>query len=361
MNKFAKLLSESVRKHNITYRKAAKWAGVSPDLLSRIVLGNRLPSPKSALKISKALGIDHEEALTALNYDKVPRGAKKYFVPPKAKYRELREFLKVRSEKSGSTHRKIFSEIDQFSYGSMEILLLSRVLYGMERYYAELSEEQIKKTESDRNRKYLSKILKNITLEIDDEKRLLDILSPLMKWEAVPPEYSVKLTLSRPQGQKLTISTGKTTYDASVITFTNSEPVEVPLMEDRIAAGFPLPISGNWNETRFFTSSFIRKFQNPILIEVGKDQDSMIPKIFPGDLLLIDRRPIAKPKRRKIYAVNLDDGGSIKYCHVDAGKLHITCENKYAEFTPIKMELSEQVINEIIVGEIVWIGRELNR
>jgi hypothetical protein len=45
---------------------------------------------------------------------------------------------------------------------------------------------------------------------------------------------------------------------------------------------------------------------------------------------------------------------------VDAGKLYITCENKYAEFTPIKMELSEQVINEIIVGEVVWIGRELN-
>jgi phage repressor protein C with HTH and peptisase S24 domain len=94
-------------------------------------------------------------------------------------------------------------------------------------------------------------------------------------------------------------------------------------------------------------------------VEVGKDQDSMVPIIFPGDLLLVDRKPIEKPRKGHIYAVNLDEGGSVKYCHIEDNKLYITCENKFSTFKTVALELKGKIINQIIVGEVVWVGREL--
>ncbi|MBN2136089.1 MAG: helix-turn-helix domain-containing protein [Acidobacteria bacterium] len=358
MNKFAILLSDAVKRQKITYKKAAEWSDVSPDLISRIVLGNRLPSPKNAIKIAKALGIDQEEALMALNYDKVPKNAKKYFSPPKPKYPILRKFLQDKYSGDRRIGKRIFSEIIQFSFGSMEMLIVSRILSGTIEYYESTAKQM---SEAKKNIDFLHKILASPSLDLEDDNYLLEILSPLMKWESLLPAFTLNLVFSSAAGSLVEVSTGETRFEKTIVTTTNSEPIEVPLMEDKIAAGSPLPISGNWNETRFFTASFLRKFSDPILIEVGKDQDSMIPVIFPGDLLLIDRKPFEKTRRNGIYAVNLDEGGSVKYCNLDKGILKITCENRFASFESIEISVAEKSLSEIIVGEVVWIGREMNR
>lgn len=44
----------------------------------------------------------------------------------------------------------------------------------------------------------------------------------------------------------------------------------VPLLEDTIAAGNPVPISGQSSESRFFIQSWLKKFHQPLLITVGK-------------------------------------------------------------------------------------------
>ncbi len=359
MNKFAQLLAEAVDRNNLTYKRASEWSGVSADLISRIILGNRLPSPGNAMKIAKALGINEQEALNALSYDKVPSGAKKYFEPPEAKYPLLRQAVLERCNRKDKIIKKIIAEIQNSAWGGMESLIVSRILTGAQSFYEDSAERGQRTEEYTASARYIEKQLKNITLEIKDEKKIVNLLEPLLSWEASVPDYSLQMIFRKQQGQRLEISSGGTRYETSVITFTNSEPVEVPLMEDKIAAGSPLPISGQWNETRFFTSSFISKYTNPILIEVGKEQDSMIPRIFPGDLLLIDRKPVTKPRKDGIYAVNLEEGGSIKYCYINKGYLHITCENKFCDFKPVKLELNEKIISEIIVGEVVWIGREL--
>jgi transcriptional regulator with XRE-family HTH domain len=359
MNRFARLLYEAVKKQNITYRKAAAHAGVSPDLLSRIILGNRLPSPKSGVKLAKALGINEQEALMAINYDKVPSQAKKYFTPPKPILPRLREMLEKTYQGDASLGKKLFSEISEFQFGSLEMLIITRMLTAAQVFTESLINQKVSTQQNKERLKTLKTLLKKKTGRIEDESVFIEALSRLSRWEILGPDYSLQVWFSHPDGSCPSIVTGETRMEKPLFSFTGSEPIEVPLLEDKIAAGIPLPISGNWSETRFFTASFLKKFIDPILIEVGKDQDSMIPIIFPGDLLLIDRKAIEKPKPGHIYAVNLDEGGSVKYCMIQGNKLLITCENKFSEFKLVKIELKGRLLEQLIVGEVVWVGREL--
>jgi transcriptional regulator with XRE-family HTH domain len=359
MNRFARLLYEAVKKQNITYRKAASHAGVSPDLLSRIILGNRLPSPKSGVKLAKALGINEQEALMAINYDKVPSQAKKYFTPPKPIHPRLREMLEKTYQGDASLGKKLFAEISEFQFGSLEMLIITRMLTAAQVFWESLVNQKISTQQSKERLKTLKTLLKKTIVQIEDESVLIEALSRLSRWEILGPDYSLQVWFSHPDGSCPSIVTGETRMERPLFSFTGSEPIEVPLLEDKIAAGIPLPISGNWSETRFFTASFLKKFIDPILIEVGKDQDSMIPIIFPGDLLLIDRKAIENPKPGHIYAVNLDDGGSVKYCLIQGNKLLITCENKFSEFKPAAIDLKGRRLEQLIVGEVVWVGREL--
>jgi transcriptional regulator with XRE-family HTH domain len=359
MNKFARLLYEAVKKQHITYRKAASTAGVSPDLLSRIILGNRLPSPKNAVKLAKALGINEQEALMAVNYDKVPFQAKKYFTLPKPRYPMLRELLANSYHGEKAAGKKLFEEISGFQFGSLETLILTRMLIASQSFHETLIEQKTNLQLNRENLKTLKNLLKQTSLSMEDETEVLGTLSRLVKWQSLGPDYSLQVWFAHPDGSCPSFVTGETRMEKPLFSFTNSEPVEVPLLEDKIAAGVPLPISGNWTETRFFTYSFLRKFTDPILIEVGKDQDSMIPIIFPGDLLLLDRKPVEKPKHGHIYAVNLEDGGSVKYCEIQDNKLHITCENRFSGFKSVILNLKDKLLDRIIVGEVVWVGREL--
>lgn len=359
MNRFARLLHEAVKKNNITYRKAAGIAGVSPDMLSRIVLGNRLPSPKNAVKLAKALGIDEQEALMAVNYDKVPLPTKKYFTLPKPKYPLLRQLLINTYSGEKGSGRKVMEEISRFQCGSLEMLLITRMLIASQSFYETLVQQKKEIQTSRENLKRIETLLRRPSLEIGDEEAILKILARLTKWQSLGPDYSLQIWFAHPDGGCPSFVTGETRLEKPLFSFTNSEPVEVPLLEDKIAAGVPLPISGNWAETRFFTHSFLKKFTDPVLIEVGKDQDSMIPIIFPGDLLLLDRKPVEKPKHGHIYAVNLEDGGSVKYCEIRDSRLYISCENKFSGFKTVILEIENQLLTCIIVGEVVWVGREL--
>jgi hypothetical protein len=250
-------------------------------------------------------------------------------------------------------------EIDSLSFGSLESLLLARILLATQSMYEDQKEKGEPKGITDKQLAKLKKIFKSSEFVIESEESIMKILKELISWRIISPDYSVNVTFSSTDGE-ISVISGETRMEKPLVTFTASKPVEVPLMEDKIAAGSPLPISGHWEETRFFTESYLRRFTEPILIEVGKDQDSMIPKIFPGDLLLIDRKPVERPKKGIIYAVNLEEGGSVKYCQIKENKLYITCENKFSDFHQVELEMTNRTLNEVIVGEVVWVGRELS-
>ena len=132
----------------------------------------------------------------------------------------------------------------------------------------------------------------------------------------------------------------------------------VPLLEDSIAAGAPVPISGRSEENRYFLKSWLRRFRSPVLIKVGRHQESMSPTILPGDLLLLDRRPVLHPKKNAIYALNAEEGGTIKRCSLSGGKLRLTPDNP--DYSDKVIFIEDVDIRKIIVGRVVWIARELD-
>jgi hypothetical protein len=88
----------------------------------------------------------------------------------------------------------------------------------------------------------------------------------------------------------------------------------------------------------------------------------MLPTIQPNDLLLLDLSPERRrhPKMTRIYAVSLEEGGTVKRCEVVGRELVVMPENMQQRgFSPRTIPLTDRDLLEIIRGEVVWIGREL--
>jgi transcriptional regulator with XRE-family HTH domain len=137
---------------------------------------------------------------------------------------------------------------------------------------------------------------------------------------------------------------------------------EVRILKGHIAAGQPFPLETVWSGSRVFTTEFLNRYHDPILVKVGKNETSMLPTIQPNDLLLLDQSPDRRrrPKMTHIYAVSLEEGGTVKRCEVVGRELVVMPENMQQRgFSPRTIPLADRDILDIIRGEVVWIGREL--
>src|ERR1022692_1955996 len=137
---------------------------------------------------------------------------------------------------------------------------------------------------------------------------------------------------------------------------------EVHILKGHIAAGQPFPLEVIWSGSRVFTTEFLNRYQDPILVKVGKNETSMLPTIQPNDLLLLDQSPDRRrqPKMTRIYAVSLEEGGTVKRCEVVGRELVVMPENMQQRgFSPRTIPLADRDILDIIRGEVVWIGRDL--
>jgi hypothetical protein len=137
---------------------------------------------------------------------------------------------------------------------------------------------------------------------------------------------------------------------------------EVRILKGQIAAGQPFPLEVNWAGTRVFTAEFLSRYKDPLLVKVGKTETSMLPTIQPSDLLLLDQsiERRSTPKMTRIYAVSLEEGGTVKRCEIVGKELVVMPENMQQHgFSPRTIPLADRDILEIIRGEVVWIGREL--
>ena len=137
---------------------------------------------------------------------------------------------------------------------------------------------------------------------------------------------------------------------------------EVPMLKGRIAAGQPFPIEARFSGTRAFTAEFLRNFTRPVLVKVGAGEVSMLPTIQPNDLLLLDQDEEKRrhPTFSRIYALSIDEGGTIKHCEVVEGDLVIVPENMQQRgFAPRTIPLSDRNMLDLVRGVVVWIGREL--
>jgi len=112
-----------------------------------------------------------------------------------------------------------------------------------------------------------------------------------------------------------------------------------------------------------FEISFISKFKDPALTRAKGD--SMLPTIADGDLLLCDRDSYKRqhPDPKRIYLVNHPDSideVSIKVKKLSLSGKILTLIPLNPAYPPIALDVDGKSIMDVVLGEIVWIGRELD-
>ena len=145
--------------------------------------------------------------------------------------------------------------------------------------------------------------------------------------------------------------------------------VALPLLANPIAAGQPLAIAPDpeRDRTLSFRETVVRKFTRPICLRIGPREESMLPTLEPGDVVVIDQDPNRRrsPKAGHIYAVNFgplsgDDGGAAKRIELSGGMLVVTSDNMNKQEYPTQVfNVTDVNLLDALVGEVVWTGRYL--
>ena len=144
--------------------------------------------------------------------------------------------------------------------------------------------------------------------------------------------------------------------------------VALPLLATPIAAGAPILVERDpeHDGTLAFREKTVRKFTDPICLRVGRREESMRPLIHPRDVVVIDRDPKRRlpPVNGRVYAVNFgpltgEEGGALKRIDLVDHTLIVASDNVDKERYPTQAFMlgREHNLLDILVGEVVWLGR----
>lgn len=139
----------------------------------------------------------------------------------------------------------------------------------------------------------------------------------------------------------------------------------VPLMKGKIAAGSPLAIDDHESAGALaFSATFLRRWKLPVCVRVGPREESMLPVIAPGDVVLLERAGESRPPDPTgIYAVRVDDGSTLKRVQLveQDGRawLALMSENSDKRKYGVRMvPVSDgDRWQEYLVGRVVWHGQ----
>lgn len=142
--------------------------------------------------------------------------------------------------------------------------------------------------------------------------------------------------------------------------------VVVPLLADRIAAGRPLVVREEDIASHVaFPPALIEQLgvTKPYCVRVGRNERSMFPTIPPDAVVLLDCADAKRenPKNGRIYAVNVEEGSTLKRVVIAGGVLTLHSDNlDKGEYPSRTVEAEDGVeLSSIIVGEAVWCGTSL--
>lgn len=140
----------------------------------------------------------------------------------------------------------------------------------------------------------------------------------------------------------------------------------VPLATGRIAAGEPLIIEDTeMIGALAFRDDFVSKRGEPICVRVGPREESMVPVVVPGDVVLLecDHKKIQAIREDRIYAVRLDGGAMLKRLELvkEPGSAWLACISDNPDKVKYKTRLlpiqEGQSWLDYIIGEVVWRGQ----
>lgn len=115
---------------------------------------------------------------------------------------------------------------------------------------------------------------------------------------------------------------------------------------------------------RLLNPGFLNKINNPKIFTVRQEDESMSPTILPGDVLLIEYAipSLLSPDYHSLYLVankksNEESTFSIRrVCEHESG---IILLSDNPSIPPQPVQIKGMHLLHIIVGKVVWIGREL--
>lgn len=146
----------------------------------------------------------------------------------------------------------------------------------------------------------------------------------------------------------------------------SAEFVSVPVLAGRIAAGAPLVVDDQEVVNYVaFAPSVLKKLgvTRPLAVRVGRRERSMYPTIKADDTVLLDCSDARResPRAGRIYAVNVDEGTTLKRIAMSGEILTLIADNLDKDEYPLRtIDVSGDVeLKSLIVGEAVWWGASL--
>ncbi len=148
------------------------------------------------------------------------------------------------------------------------------------------------------------------------------------------------------------------------------EYVYLPLLEGGVTAGpnggilyekpdDMYPFKKSWIELKFGKSPDRHK----ALVLVRVQGDSMIPTIYPGEVVLVDtwEHDRVYVRNGKIYMIRMPDGGITLKRVVLSEKGKIVCISDNPNYEPFEFTIEEgKTLLWYLLGRIRWVGREID-
>ena len=145
--------------------------------------------------------------------------------------------------------------------------------------------------------------------------------------------------------------------------------IALPVLAKPIAAGHPLLVTLDpvHDTDLTFKGDVVKHFTRPVGLRVGRKQVSMIPTIEPGDVVLLDQNVSRRrrPPAGRIYAINMGPltgkaGGALHRVDLSGRTLILSSDNPDKSAYPTRtFEVTAATLPDVLVGQVVWIGRSL--
>jgi hypothetical protein len=141
-----------------------------------------------------------------------------------------------------------------------------------------------------------------------------------------------------------------------------ADVLPVPILGGSLGGGKAFPREISAPQKRLIPSAELVGTVNPALARIDRSENSMIPTVWPGDIVLLDRSP--QERRRPaidcVYAVCWRNKGWIGRCRRVSRALVLVVDNaREAVSPPPTIPLDHRDVLDIVRGRIVSLGRDL--
>ena len=121
------------------------------------------------------------------------------------------------------------------------------------------------------------------------------------------------------------------------------------------------------DDTLAFKRDFAKRFTRPMALRVGRKAVSMIPTIEANDVVLIDQNITRRrrPRAGGIYVINTApltgaDGGALHRVDVSGHTLILNSDHPDKAAYPTRtFAITVTKLPDVLVGEVVWVGRSM--